>query len=65
MNATIDFIRRYIAENGRPPSMMDFVHEGLASSPSHASYITDRLVDAGKIEKKPRIYRGIVLLEDK
>lgn len=45
--------------------MMDFVHEGLASSPSHASYITDRLVDAGKIEKKPRIYRGIVLLEDK
>ena len=65
LDETLDFLRRYTAENKIAPSLLDIVCEGLASSTSHAGYILNLLEADGKIKKLPRAHRGIVLLEDK
>jgi len=58
----IGFIRRFVADNGYPPSIRDIVHGCGISSTSVASYNLNKLEQAGFLRRHPEVSRGIELL---
>ena len=58
----IGFIRRFVADNGYPPSIRDIVRGCGISSTSVASYNLNKLEQAGFLRRHPEVSRGIELL---
>lgn len=58
----IDFIRRFLADNGYPPSIRDIVSGCSISSTSVVDYNLNILEREGHIRRQPEVSRGISLL---
>lgn len=58
------FIRQYIEDNGRPPSLREMATAIDSKSTSIATYHRDLLIEAGLLEHEPEIARGIRLPKD-
>jgi hypothetical protein len=56
------WMKEYSDRVGAPPSNLEVVAEGYASSTSTARYYYDRMVEYGMIAITPNISRGIKLL---
>ncbi|MER3398186.1 MAG: repressor LexA [Chloroflexota bacterium] len=59
----LDFIRRYIAEHGYPPTIREICEACNISSTSVANYNLRRLAEAGYIRRSDRLSRAIELTE--
>jgi len=59
----IDFIRRFIAEQGYPPTVRDIVKGCGISSTSVVAYNLEILKEEGCIRRHPEVSRGIGLLD--
>lgn len=59
----LDFIRRYIAEHGYPPTIREICEACDISSTSVANYNLRRLAEAGYIRRSDRLSRAIELTE--
>ena len=58
----IDFIRRFVADNGYPPTVRDIVTACHISSTSVVDYNLDILEREGYLRRHPEISRGLELL---
>jgi len=58
----LTFISQYIKEHGFPPCLREISAHLNVRSTSLASYYLDRLEDAGKIRRDPKIARSIVIV---
>jgi hypothetical protein len=63
IDAMLEFIRRFIRENGYPPELNDFIPK-FGASKSVINYQLDRMVDAGLIERDAYICRGMRIVAD-
>ncbi len=59
----LDFIQRFSAENGYPPSIREIGAEVGISSTSVVNYNLNRLVDEGYLDRDQNVSRGIRLTE--
>jgi len=60
----IDFIHRFLADRGYPPTVRDIVNGCEISSTSVAAYNLDILKKEGYIRRHPEVSRGIELLDE-
>lgn len=56
------YIARFRETHGYPPSILEMVDAGFASSTSILHYFLRRMVEEGMIEITPRVSRGIRLI---
>jgi len=62
-NVILDFIKKYIATNGFPPSILDIMTGAEVSSSSVVFYHLQKLELQGKIRRTPNTPRSIVVLD--
>ena len=54
----VAFIEAYIKEHGYSPSLKE-IGEAVGISISHVSYWVDKMVEEGRLTKKPNISRSV------
>ena len=60
----LDFIREFIGDNGIPPTVRDIQHACGISSTSVVDYNLHKLREAGFLNRRPDVARGIELLDE-
>ena len=61
--AILAYIKKYVAENGYPPSMREIGQAAEVSSTSVVSYNLNILQEKGYIQRDREISRGVRLVE--
>lgn len=60
----LDFIQEFISDNGIPPTVRDIQHACQISSTSVVDYNLHKLREAGFLNRRPDVARGIELLDE-
>ncbi len=60
----LDFIREFRSDNGMPPTVRDIQHACEISSTSVVDYNLHKLREAGYLNRRPDVARGIELLDE-